>query len=280
MKVDKSIRCFDGEQRYVTHDSTTIGLPMQCAVYLPPAALKGESCPVLYYLSGLTCSPENFTTKAGAQRLASEEGLILVMPDTSPRGAGVPGEDDDWDFGTAAAFYVDATEAPWSKHYRMWSYVTEELPALIEGAFPVEEGARAITGHSMGGHGALVVGLRHPERYRSISAFSPVVAPTEVPWGHKAFGGYLGADREAWKDYDATELVKRGQKHAAPILIDQGLADGFLAEQLQPERFEKACAEHGQTLQYRAHEGYDHSYFFIATFVEDHLRHHLAHLRG
>ncbi len=280
MKVDKSIACFDGEQRYITHESRTIGLPMQCAVYLPPAALKGEACPVLYFLSGLTCSPENFTTKAGAQRLASEEGLILVMPDTSPRGAGVPGEDDDWDFGSAAGFYVDATEEPWSKHYRMWSYVTEELPELIEGAFPVVEGARAISGHSMGGHGALVVGLRHPDRYRSISAFSPIVAPTQVPWGHKAFGGYLGDDRATWKDYDATELVNRGQTHAAPILIDQGLADGFLEEQLQPHRFEKACAEHGQALQYRAHEGYDHSYFFIATFVEDHLRHHLAHLRG
>jgi len=279
MKIEKSQRSFGGEQRYFSHDSGTIGLPMQCAVYLPPAALKGEPCPVLYFLSGLTCTPDNFTAKAGAQRVASEEGLILVMPDTSPRGAGVPGEDEDWDFGTGAGFYVDATESPWSKHYRMWSYVTEELPELIEGSFPVIAGARAISGHSMGGHGALVVGLRLPERYRSVSAFSPIVAPTKVPWGHKALGGYLGDDREAWKAYDATELVTKKQ-HPAPILIDQGLSDGFLEEQLQPEHFEKACAANGQSLKYRAHEGYDHSYFFIATFIEDHLRHHLAHLRG
>jgi S-formylglutathione hydrolase len=203
----------------------------------------------------------------------------VVAPDTSPRGTGIPGEDDDWDFGTGAGFYVDATEAPWSARYRMYSYVRDELPALIDASFPTKGPAhRSVFGHSMGGHGALVLALRDPSAYRSVSALAPIVAPTQVPWGHKAFAGYLGADRERWKDYDACELVRR-QTHPSTILVDQGTADTFLTTQLRPELFAAACAEAGQALTLRLQPGYDHSYFFIATFVEDHLRHHAAHLR-
>lgn len=262
---------FGGVQGMYRHESKVCGGPMELSVYVPPNA---DSAPVVYYLSGLTCTAENFTTKAGFQRVASELGLIVVAPDTSPRGTGYPGEDDNWDFGTGAGFYVDATQAPWSQRYRMYSYVTEELPALIDQAFPTRgESHRSIFGHSMGGHGALVVGLREPDRWKSISAFAPIVAPTQVPWGHKAFGGYLGEDREAWKAYDATELVKSRQ-HTQTILIDQGRADGFLEEQLRPEIFAEACEANGQKLELRMHDDYDHSYYFIATFVEDHLRHH------
>ena len=273
METLKEHVCFGGRQSFHRHDSEVIGLPMRLSVFTPP----GEGpFPVLVFLSGLTCTEENFATKAGAQRLAAELGLILVMPDTSPRGAGVPGEDDSWDLGTGAGFYVDATEAPWSRHYRMFSYVTEELPTLVDRHFPTA-GPKSLFGHSMGGHGALVIGLRQPAQWRSISAFSPICHPTACPWGHKAFGHYLGADREAWKAYDATELVTSRQ-HPAPILIDQGLADDFLAEQLSPEPFQRACRASGQALTYRAHAGYDHSYYFIATFVDDHLRHHARHL--
>ncbi|MEM1030908.1 MAG: S-formylglutathione hydrolase [Myxococcota bacterium] len=280
MEFESKVRSFGGEQRDFVHPSEAVGLPMRGSVYLPPAALAGEPCPVVYFLSGLTCTAANFVTKAGAQRVASELGLIIVAPDTSPRGAGTEGEDDAWDFGTGAGFYVDATVAPWSRHYRMWSYVTQELPDCVEATFPVRVGARGVCGHSMGGHGALVAALRHPERYRSVSALAPIVAPASVPWGQKAFAGYLGQDQAAWRDYDATELVEMGARHPTEILIDQGLSDGFLAAQLQPERFERACAGHGQPLRYRAHPGYDHSYFFIATFIEDHLRHHHAALRA
>lgn len=262
---------FGGVQGMYRHESKACGGPMELSVYVPPNV---ESAPVVYYLSGLTCTAENFTTKAGFQRVASELGLIVVAPDTSPRGAGYPGEDDDWDFGTGAGFYVDATEPPWSQRYRMYTYVTEELPALIDESFPTKGAShRSVFGHSMGGHGALIVGLREPDRWRSVSAFSPIVAPTQVPWGHKALAGYLGDDREAWKAWDATELV-RSRQHAQTILIDQGRADGFLEEQLRPELFAQACEASGQKLELRMHDDYDHSYYFIATFVEDHLRHH------
>ncbi len=232
--------------------------------------------PVLYYLAGLTCTEETFMIKAGAQRLAAELGLMLVAPDTSPRGVPLPGDSDAWDFGVGAGFYLDATREPWSKHYRMYSYVTEELPTLIAAKFPADAKRQGIFGHSMGGHGALTIGLRNRDRYRSISAFAPIVAPMEVPWGRKAFTNYLGADSSTWREYDATALV-REVKDAAQrprILIDQGLADQFLAQQLQPERFEEACARVGYPLTLRRHEGYDHGYYFISTFIDDQLHHH------
>jgi len=273
METTKSWAAFGGTQRWCAHESEACGGRMELSVYVPPG---DGPFPVVYFLSGLTCTPENFTTKAGAQRVASELGLLVVAPDTSPRGAGYPGEDDDWDFGTGAGFYVDATEAPWSARYRMYSYVTEELPGLIDASFPTT-GARSILGHSMGGHGALVIGLRQPERWRSVSALAPIVAPTQVPWGQKAFSGYLGDDERAWRAYDATALVA-GTQREDTILIDQGTADSFLERELRPELFQKACADAGQPLELRMRDGYDHSYYFIATFIEDHLRHHAAHL--
>lgn len=267
-------RCFGGTQGAYRHDSKECGGPMEFSVFVPP----GEGpFPVVFYLSGLTCTWENVTTKGGFQRAASELGLIVVAPDTSPRGCGYPGEDDDWDFGSGAGFYVDATERPWSERYRMWSYVTEELPALVQQRFAAAD-RRSIMGHSMGGHGALVVGLRQPGRWASISALSPIVAPTQVPWGRKAFAGYLGDDPERWRAWDATELVAT-RRHPAPILIDQGTADPFLEEQLRPELFREACERAGQPLELRMQSGYDHSYYFIATFMDDHLRHHARHLR-
>lgn len=277
LEATKSHASFGGVQGYYRHDSEACGGPMELSVFVPPQAER-EPAPVVYYLSGLTCTAENFTAKAGAQRVAAELGLIVVAPDTSPRGAGYPGEDDDWDFGTGAGFYVDATVPPWSSRYRMYSYVSEELPALIDASFPTRPGARAITGHSMGGHGALVIGLRQPERWRSISAFAPICAPARCPWGEKAFSGYLGDDRRAWREYDATELVVARGAHPAPILVDQGTADPFLAEQLRPELLEDACRRAGQALELRMQAGHDHSYFFVATFVEDHLRHHARFL--
>jgi len=245
---------------------------MKFAVYLPPRA-KSESVPVLYFLSGLTCTEENFITKAGAQQFAAKYGVVLVAPDTSPRGSGIPGENDDWDFGTGAGFYVDATHEPWSQHYRMYSYITRELPALVAEYFPVRSDRQGIFGHSMGGHGALVCALRNPDQYRSVSAFAPIVAPIRAPWGQKAFNGYLGSDQETWKAYDATELVLT-QPFKHPILIDQGTADQFLEKQLMPDVFQQACEKAGQSLILRMQEGYDHSYYFISTFVEDHIRHH------
>ena len=246
---------------------------MQFAVYEPPQAQAGP-VPVLYYLAGLTCTEETFPTKAGAQRLAAEHGLMLVAPDTSPRGPRLPGDDASWDFGLAAGFYVDATQAPWSAHYRMYSYVTRELPALIKREFAAADtGRQSIMGHSMGGHGALVCGLRKPRQYRSVSAFAPIVAPSQVPWGRKAFGGYLGTDRDAWLVYDATHLVQQAPR-VDQILIDQGLGDKFLVEQLRPDLFADACAQSGQKLQLRRHAGYDHGYYFIQTFMADHLAWH------
>lgn len=270
-------RCFGGTQGFHTHDSEACGGAMRFAVYLPPAAEKGP-VPVLWYLAGLTCTAETFTIKAGAQRLAAELGLALVMPDTSPRDTGIAGATGDWEFGEGAGFYLDATEAPWAERFRMYSYVVDELPRVVAEHFPLDMGRQGIVGHSMGGHGALTIALRNPGRFRSVSAFAPIVAPASVPWGEKAFPRYLGDDRKAWKRYDATELVKEGARFDGTILIDQGEADGFLLNQLQPQRFEAACEDAGQKLDLRMRSGYDHSYYFIQSFIEDHLRHHAAAL--
>lgn len=270
--------CFGGTVSFHGHHSAACDGEMRFAVYTPPQAADGP-VPVLYYLAGLTCTEETFMIKGGAQRYAAEHGLMLVAPDTSPRDANVPGEDDDWDFGTGAGFYVDATEEPWSGHYKMYSYVTQELPAIIEDNFPASPDARGVFGHSMGGHGALVCALKNPDFFRSVSAFAPVSAPTRVPWGEKAFSGYLGEDREAWKAYDASELVReRPFPDGRNILVDQGLSDQFLEEQLRPEALEEACAESGQPLTLNRREGYDHSYYMISTFMEDHIRHHASAL--
>ena len=244
---------------------------MQVSVFLPPAAETGR-VPVLYYLSGLTCSEENVTNKAGAQRFAAEHGLAFVAPDTSPRGLDLPGEHDDWDFGSGAGFYVDATQSPWKNHYRMYEYVTEELPRVVADSQPIDVSRASITGHSMGGHGALVIALRNPTRFASVSAFSPISSATRCPWGERALTAYLGADPSSWADYDASLLVAK-QQHPRNILIDQGTADGFLEEQLKPELFKTACREAGQKLDLRMQEGYDHSYLFIATFMGDHVGH-------
>ncbi|WP_090450613.1 S-formylglutathione hydrolase [Dyella sp. OK004] len=264
--------CFGGVQGFYRHASEACGGSMRFAVYQPPQAANG-SCPVLYFLAGLTCTEETATIKAGAQRLAAELGLILVMPDTSPRDTGIEGATGDWEFGEGAGFYVDATQAPWSKRFRMHSYVVDELPALLASNFPIDPARSGICGHSMGGHGALTIALKHPQRYRSVSAFAPIVAPSQVPWGQKALPCYLGDRPEAWVAYDACELVRQ-QTFPGTILIDQGEADRFLTEQLRPELFDQACAEAGQSLQLRRHAGYDHSYYFIASFMDDHLRHH------
>jgi S-formylglutathione hydrolase len=264
--------CFGGVQGFYRHASQEIGLPMRFGVYRPPQATDGP-VPVLTWLAGLTCTEETFAIKAGAQRVAAALGLMLVTPDTSPRDSGIAGADAAWDFGTGAGFYLDATQAPWSRHWRMESWLTRELPQLLAAHFPVRSGAAGLFGHSMGGHGALTLALRHPGRWRSVSAFAPIAAPMDAPWGVKAFTGYLGDDRSAWAAHDATALVRSGAK-APPLLIDQGLADQFLAEQLRPELFEAACREAGQPLTLRRHAGYDHGYYFIASFIEDHLRHH------
>jgi S-formylglutathione hydrolase len=265
-------RCFGGVQGFYRHNSAEIGLPMKFGVFVPPQAAQGP-VPVLFFLAGLTCTEETFAIKAGAQRLAAELGLMLVTPDTSPRDTGIEGADAAWDFGHGAGFYLDATQAPWAKHFRMESWVTQELRALVLLQFPARSDRVGLFGHSMGGHGALTLALRHPGLYQSVSAFAPIAAPTQCPWGERAFGGYLGADRVTWAAHDATELVKAGGK-LPPLLIDQGLADNFLATQLHPRLFEAACAQAGQPLTLRRHEGYDHGYYFITSFIEDHLRHH------
>ncbi len=266
---------FGGRQEVWKHTSTTLGCEMKFGVYLPPAAVEGQRCPVLYYLAGLTCNEQTFITKACAQEHAARHGFILVAPDTSPRGPGVPNE-DSYDLGEGAGFYLNATQAPWAQHYRMADYVAQELPALIEQNFPATD-ARGIFGHSMGGHGALVTALRNPGRYRSVSAFAPVVAPSQVPWGQKAFAEYLGEDASAWKEWDAVELIATATERL-PILVDQGETDEFLRKQLRPELLEAACAAAGQPLTLRRHAGYDHSYYFIASFMAEHFAHHARSL--
>lgn len=272
--------CHGGVQRFYRHDSATIGLPMKFSVYLPPQAQPGARLPALFYLAGLTCTEETFMIKAGAQRFAAEHGLVLVAPDTSPRGAGMPGEADAWDFGVGAGFYVDATEAPWDTNWHMESYVAQELFELVSRELPIDPERVGIFGHSMGGHGALVLAQRHPQRFRSVSAFAPIAAPTQCPWGEKAFTGYLGTDRDRWAEHDASALMaaQKAAPFPAGILVDQGLADQFLTSQLHPEAFEAACAAAGQPLTLRRHAGYDHGYYFISTFIADHIRHHAAQL--
>jgi S-formylglutathione hydrolase len=270
-------RCFGGTVAFYRHASGACGGEMRFGVYVPPQAAT-RKVPVLYYLAGLTCTEETFLIKGGAQRVAAELGLMLVAPDTSPRGAGFPGESDSWDFGVGAGFYVDATQAPWSSRYRMFTYVTKELPALVAEHLPARADREGIFGHSMGGHGALVCALRQPGRYRSISAFAPICSPMRVPWGEKAFNGYLGPDQQAWRAWDASELVRTLREPLPPLLVDQGTRDKFLTEQLRPELLEDACAAVGQPLTLRRQEGYDHSYYFVSTFMEDHLRHHAAAL--
>jgi S-formylglutathione hydrolase len=277
MQVISEQRCFSGIQGIYQHQSVQTATPMQFSVFVP-AHDPGERMPVLWYLSGLTCSEENFTVKAGAQRYAAQHGLILVAPDTSPRGAGVVGEDDDYDFGSGAGFYVDATCSPWDVNYNMYSYVTRELPDLVFSQFDGDRSRQGITGHSMGGHGALTIGLKNSNVYASISAFSPICSPINCPWGEKALAGYLGADRQQWQQYDAVELIQNG-KSSGEILVDQGDADNFLQDQLKPQLLEQVCAEKGQKLNLRMQPGYDHSYYFIASFIEDHIAFHGARLK-
>jgi S-formylglutathione hydrolase len=273
-------RSFGGVVGFYRHDAATTASSMRFSVFTPPQAEKGR-VPILYYLAGLTCTEETFMMKGGAHRVAAELGLMLVAPDTSPRGLKLPGESDSWDFGVGAGFYVDATQAPWSKNYHMYSYVTQELPALIDANFATDPKRQGIFGHSMGGHGALTIALKNPGRYRSVSAFAPIAAPKSCPWGQKAFSGYLGPDRGQWSAYDATELVAQVKDAAKrpPILIDQGTSDQFLEKQLHPHLFEEAAKKVGYPVTVRHQAGYDHSYYFISTFMEDHLRHHARTLK-
>ncbi len=270
-------RCFGGTQRFYSHDSAECRSEMRLSVYLPPQAEQGP-VPVLYYLAGLTCTEETFMITAGAQRIAAELGIMLVTPDTSPRKVRFPGDDASWDFGIAAGFYVDSLQEPWSQNYRMYSYVTRELPELVRSLGVARTDRQSIFGHSMGGHGALICALKNRDQYRSVSAFAPISAPMQCPWGQKAFSGYLGPDTNTWRGYDASELIAN-QKYDDTILIDQGTADKFLAEQLKPELFEAACKKSGTKLKLRFQEGYDHGYYFISTFVADHLKHHAERLR-
>jgi len=269
--------CFGGTQEVWQHRAETLGCDMRVGVYLPPQVAQGAKLPVLYWLSGLTCNEQNFITKAGAQRYAAEHGVILVTPDTSPRGDEVA-DAEGYDLGKGAGFYVNATQPPWAQHYRMYDYIVEELPRLIEAQFPASE-ARGISGHSMGGHGALVIGLRNPSRYRSISAFSPIVAPSQVPWGEKAFSNYLGDDRESWQDYDATALIANACART-PLLVDQGSADEFLEIQLRPQLLKAAAEAAGHPLELRLQPGYDHSYYFIASFIGEHIAWHAKAMAG
>jgi S-formylglutathione hydrolase len=279
IKLTSEHPCFGGLQQFYKHDSTETAGPMKFSVYQPPQA-KTSKVPVLYYLSGLTCTEETFPIKAHAQAVAAELGLMLVAPDTSPREPRFPGDADKWDFGQGAGFYVDATVAPWSANYRMYSYVSRELPALVAANLPALAGVTGIFGHSMGGHGALTLALRNPDIYKSVSAFAPIAAPMQCPWGQKAFTHYLGPDQNAWREHDASVLVAR-KAFAQPILIDQGTGDQFLADQqLLPEKFSAAAAESGQKLTLRMQPGYDHGYYFIQTFMADHLRHHAKILVG
>ncbi|KQM26337.1 MULTISPECIES: S-formylglutathione hydrolase [unclassified Sphingomonas] len=279
MKTVSTARAHGGTQGVYTHESTATGTTMTFSVFVPPLK-EGQRAPVLWYLSGLTCTHANVTDKGEFRAACAEHGIAFIAPDTSPRGDGVPDDPDGaWDFGLGAGFYVDATEAPFAKHYRMRSYVEEELPALIAAEFPMLDGARqSITGHSMGGHGALTIGLRNPDRFRSISAFAPIVAPSQVPWGQKALGGYLGPDRSAWRAADAVAMIEDGAR-VKELLIDQGDADAFLTEQLRPELLAKVCADAGIDCTLRMQPGYDHSYYFISTFLADHVRWHAERLK-
>ncbi len=270
-----SNKSFGGWHKQYSHESTTTHCRMRFAIYLPPQCGNGTKVPVLYWLSGLTCTDENFMQKAGAQRMAAELGMAIVAPDTSPRGDNVA-NDDGYDLGQGAGFYLNATQAPWSSHYHMYDYVVSELPGLIEAHFPVTQ-QRAISGHSMGGHGALSIALKNPQRYSSASAFSPICHPTQCPWGEKAFTAYLGEDKNTWQEYDTVALMKQS-KDALPMMVDQGLDDSFLKEQLMPSALAAVAAEKDYPIVIRQHDGYDHSYYFIASFIEEHLRFHAEHL--
>ena len=277
LNLKSEYRCFDGTVAYYSHQSSTCNCEMNFAVYLPPQ-IESSTVPILYYLSGLTCTEENFITKAGALQYAAELGIMLVAPDTSPRNTGIPGENDAWDLGSGAGFYVDATESPWQKHYQMYSYVTQELPNLIDRNFAVKLDKQSIFGHSMGGHGALICALKNPQQYLSVSAFAPIAAPMQCPWGDKSFTAYLGTQRQKWAEYDASQLVLQTQL-SSTILIDQGTADQFYQEQqLLPENFQAACEKARQKINLRWHQGYDHSYFTISSFIKDHMQHHAAYL--
>lgn len=272
-------RCFGGVQGFYRHVSQTVGLPMRFGVYRPAQASHGP-VPALFYLAGLTCTEETFFIKAGAQRIAAQLGVMLVSCDTSPRSTGIPGEADDWEFGSGAGFYLNATQAPWARHFRMYDYVRDELTALLTEHFPARKDQFGLCGHSMGGHGALVIGLTNPRLFRSVSAFAPICSPTRCPWGLKAFPRYLGEDRASWQRYDAVELIRSAARPILPeILVDQGLSDKFLQQgQLLPELLEEACRTSGQPLRLRRQDGYGHDYYFIASFIEDHLRFHAAAL--
>ncbi|TFW09562.1 S-formylglutathione hydrolase [Oxalobacteraceae bacterium OM1] len=274
LEITSEQACFGGVQSFYRHDAEAIGLPMRFSIFHPPVE-DHELVPVLFYLAGLTCTEETFMIKAGAQRAAAQYGVMLVAPDTSPRDTGIEGATAEWDFGEGAGFYLDATQPPWQRHFKMESWIVNELRPLVLNEFNADPERVGIFGHSMGGHGALVLALRHPELFRSVSAFAPIAAPTRCPWGQKAFRRYLGEDRELWKMHDASELMRR-QRTPFPegILVDQGLQDQFLAEQLLPEEFERACAEAGQPLRLRRHAGYEHGYFFVQSFVEDHIAFH------
>lgn len=280
LKEESSVKVFGGFQKVFSHQSKEVKCSMKFAVYLPPQADETTKCPVMYWLSGLTCTEQNFISKAGSQRLAAQHGIIVVAPDTSPRGCNIPGEDDSYDFGSGAGFYINATEEKWKNNYRMYSYITEELPKLIADNFPADPTRQSITGHSMGGHGALICALKNPGQYKTASAFSPICNPMQCPWGQKAFTGYLGDDQETWKEYDACELVKNYNGPPLEILIHQGKDDEFLkASQLLPDNMVAACASSKMPIVMHMEEGYDHSYYFILTFLEDHFKHHVAALQ-
>ncbi len=271
------VRCFEGRQLRYKHTAASLQCDMHFSIYLPPQA-EQSVVPVLYWLSGLTCTDENFVTKAGAQQAAAEHGIAIVAPDTSPRGEGVPDDPDGaYDFGLGAGFYINATQAPWSQHYRMYDYIVDELPTLIAGNFPVDMARSSIFGHSMGGHGALTIALKNPGKYRSVSAFAPICAPSECPWGEKALANYLGDDRAGWRAHDAVALLEEGAT-LSPLKVDQGSADGFLDEQLKTERLIETLNMRGDKSDVRYREGYDHSYFFIATFIAEHIAFHAGHL--
>jgi S-formylglutathione hydrolase len=277
-EVVSRARCFGGEQRVLRHASAETGTEMRFAAFVPPQALAGAKVPVVWFLAGLTCTEENFTVKAGAQRVAAELGLLLVAPDTTPRGEGVPDDPQGaYDFGLGAGFYVDATQEPWAKNYRMRSYIERELPALVAAELPAEMAKQGIMGHSRGGHGALTIALRNPGRFAAVSAVAPISSPLRCPWGEKALGGYLGPDRSAWRAHDSCALIEDGAR-VPDLLVDQGTADNFLENQLKPRLLEDACERAGVPLTLRMQEGYDHSYLFIATFIEDHLRGHAERL--